>query len=318
MRSPGLLTGRLTALGLAVLTLTAPLDADAAAHRSATIRPSDGTYTVSRTYTALGDSIAAGYCGWFCSMKAYTEYYGGYIANQFDAQVSYRGRAHSGYLISDIYAQAYEHRADIAASEYFTVEGCGNDYLDARSDFRASSCDTSIIDQAAATCQSYLGPLYDRVKSYAPTGRSFRAVAMTLYYPGINTDRSRSCGGQTHFDHFLPYIAEGNWFTCYEAELRGFKCADAFAEFHGADYDSDGNGQVDTEQLRYRTGESLDAYVARIVANKAIIRDANQKRTSSTTTADYLQSDDVHPTAAGHARLGLAHHRLGYGWVTKP
>ena len=44
-------------------------------------------------------------------------------------------------------------------------------------------------------------------------------------------------------------------------------------------------------------------YYSRVWDNRAILTDANTKRLTATTTADYLNSDDTHPTTVGHQRL---------------
>lgn len=75
---------------------------------------------------------------------------------------------------------------------------------------------------------------------------------------------------------------------------------DNFAQYMGADYDSNGDGIVDSVGLQYIQGESEAAYVTRVtVTRKATIRDANVKYTSSSSSYDYIQSDDTHPTYSG-------------------
>jgi len=100
---------------------------------------------------------------------------------------------------------------------------------------------------------------------------------------------------------FLPYIARINWRTCNFAFQRGFACADSFAQYMGADYDSNGDGQVDSEALRYVQGESENAYVTRITTTlRSTIRDANTHLVSGSTSYDYIQSDNTHPTYSGN------------------
>jgi hypothetical protein len=68
----------------------------------------------------------------------------------------------------------------------------------------------------------------------------------------------------------------------------------------GADYDSNGDGRVDSDALRYVPGESEAAYVARITGSlRPTLRDANTHFVSASTSFDYIQSDDVHPTFTG-------------------
>src|SRR5204862_1661389 len=77
-------------------------------------------------------------------------------------------------------------------------------------------------------------------------------------------------------DKFLPYIVRMNWRACNFANTYGFKCVDSFAQYMGADYDSNGDGQIDSDALRYVQGESEAAYVTRITSTlKSTLRDAN-------------------------------------------
>ena len=83
-------------------------------------------------------------------------------------------------------------------------------------------------------------------------------------------------------------------------QVHGFKCADNFAQYMGADYDSNGDGRIDSEALRYVAGESEADYVGRITGTlKPTLRDANTHFVSSTSSYDYIQSDDTHPTYTG-------------------
>jgi len=68
----------------------------------------------------------------------------------------------------------------------------------------------------------------------------------------------------------------------------------------GADYDSNGDGVVDSTGLQYVAGESESAYITRISTTlRSTIRDANTHFASSGTSYDYIQSDDTHPTYSG-------------------
>ena len=68
----------------------------------------------------------------------------------------------------------------------------------------------------------------------------------------------------------------------------------------GADYDSNADGQVDSDALRYVAGDSESGYVTRITSTlRSTLRDANTKFVTTTSSYDYIQSDDVHPTYTG-------------------
>jgi lysophospholipase L1-like esterase len=283
--------------------------ADAAAgYESRTITPTDGTYTTTRVQTTFGDSIAAGYCGLFCRNDSLTVRYAKRVADARDAKVDYRGRAVSGEVMSEIVDEISANLSDLKAADYVTLEGCGNDFLDARSTYRNSSncTDESPLANALSTCKTQMVRALDLIAANRKAGSVVQIMA--LYYPGINADKSRTCNGMTHFDVFLDYITEANWFTCNEAWKRGFKCMDGLAAFNAADVDTtlDADTLVDASQIRI--SQAVDAnnfagYYSRVYDNKAVLTDASYKRISATSTVDYLLSDDTHPTNAGHQRL---------------
>jgi lysophospholipase L1-like esterase len=303
---------------LAGLLLSGLLTANvqAAAHESRTLYPSDGTYTTTLTYAAFGDSIVAGYCGWFCRMSSYGVYHAQDVANAFDARVYYDGNAHSGWIMKEIADDIYSHRSEVAAADFIVLEGCGNDYLDARSSYRNQSDCTNetVLATALDRCQTHMVRALNYLSTYKKA--SAKVYVMSLYYPGMNTDKSKKCGSYTHFDVFADYIVESNWFTCNEAIKRGFKCVDGLAAFNAPDTDTDGNGVPESAEIRFNPAtdyNDLNGYYTRVlIDNKSVLSDANYKRLANGSTADYLQSDDTHPTAAGHKRLGTEHTALGF------
>jgi len=94
---------------------------------------------------------------------------------------------------------------------------------------------------------------------------------------------------------------------CEYARQKGFQCVDNFAQYMGADHDSNGDGQIDSQALRYVAGESESSYVTRISSTlRATLRDANTHFVSSSSSFDYIQSDDVHPTyTSGTVSAGI-------------
>jgi hypothetical protein len=68
----------------------------------------------------------------------------------------------------------------------------------------------------------------------------------------------------------------------------------------GADHYTNGDGQVDSDGLRYVPGESEAGYVTRVTSTlRGTIRDANSHFVSTSSSYDYIQSDDTHPTYTG-------------------
>jgi hypothetical protein len=83
----------------------------------------------------------------------------------------------------------------------------------------------------------------------------------------------------------------------------------------GADYDTNGDGTVDSVALRYVAGESETSYVARISTTlRSTLRDANTHFVSASSSYDYIQSDNTHPTyTGGTVRAGLFGGTTGSG-----
>ncbi|HZN94366.1 MAG TPA: SGNH/GDSL hydrolase family protein, partial [Myxococcales bacterium] len=106
---------------------------------------------------------------------------------------------------------------------------------------------------------------------------------------------------------FLPLLAKSNWKTCQLAEQYGFRCGDNFAKYMGADYDSNGDGQVDSDALQYVAGETEASYVTRVNSTlKSTLRDSNFHFVNGSTSYDYIQSDNTHPTTYGSQTIGLS------------
>ncbi|MGH0038263.1 MAG: SGNH/GDSL hydrolase family protein [Myxococcota bacterium] len=303
---------------LASLGVTVPALASTLVQNSSWTINRSGTSTKYRI-VAYGDSIYAGNNGsiWRVSKRAAPVVAGEYASEAWNADIEVKRRTKSGAVASDIYNNKI-----IADRSYMqqphtrivTFEMCGNDYLQARNDFRDQNgtCDLDGLDDALAACTYYTEAAMQAINQYATTAKA--KVVSNLYYPGHDDDdRSSNCTnsqtGQSmnNQDVFLPYLVASNWRTCNLAEQYGFDCADSFAVYMGADYDSNGDGIVDSEALRYQSGESEADYVHRItVTLRDTLRDSNFKLRDATTSFDYLLSDNTHPTyTGGTIRSGL-------------
>jgi lysophospholipase L1-like esterase len=299
------------------LVAAAPTTAHAAAgSQSKTLKPSDGTSTTTRVSLALGDSIVAGYCGLFCRLDSYGVFYSQDIANGLDATVDFRGRAQSGEIMSQIASRTASNVASIKVADYIVLEGCGNDFLNARNTYRgqASCTDERVLASALDACTTNMVKTLNTIAANKKANAKVRV--MFLYYPGVADDKARRCGTTTHFDIFLDYLLEAGWTTCNEAWKRGFECVDGLAAFNAADVDTnlDADSLIDADQIRINEDTDRDdfpGYYNRVQASKAVISDANTKRISATTTVDYLQNDNTHPTTAGHHRLADEHTDVG-------
>jgi len=271
-----------------------------------------GTSTKYRV-TAYGDSIYAGYQGSlsFVAIWAAPTVDGEYLSTLWTSDIETIRRCKSGAVASDIYNNkivAEKSYMQTTNTRVVTFEMCGNDGLQARSNFAGQSgtCNYGVLDTAVNNCTTYLERAMQFINANAYSGTRLKAVT-NLYYPGYAADNALSnctdpVTGQrvNKQSKFLPYLAKMNWRACNFAAQYGFACADSFAQYMGADYDSNGDGLVDSDGLAYVQGESESAYVNRItVTRRSTIRDANTHFVNASTSYDYIQSDNTHPTFAG-------------------
>lgn len=280
----------------------------------------NASWTIDRANTttkyrtvAYGDSIYAGYNGSVTSAAKFAApvVNAEYLSAQWGTDIESVRRTKSGAVAADVYNnKIVAERAYMQASNtrMVTFEMCGNDGLQARSAFKqqAGTCDYSGLTAAENSCKTYVTAAMDYINANAYPGVKLKVIS-NLHYPGYATDNSQSsCKDATTGatvkmqDKFLPALARMNFTMCDVARQKGFQCADNFAQYMGADYDSNGDGQIDAEALRYIPGETQASYVGRITSTlRSTLRDANTKFLSAGTSYDYIQSDDTHPTYNG-------------------
>jgi lysophospholipase L1-like esterase len=262
---------------------------------------------------AYGDSIYAGYNGSITVAAKYAAptVDAEYLSALWDADIESVRRAKSGALAADVYNNkivAEKSYMQDSSTRIVTFEMCGNDGLQARSAFESQSgtCDYSGLDAAVATCKTYVSAAMDFINANAYPGTKLKVIS-NLYYPGYDADnvQSRCTDASTQAtvnlqDVFLARIATMDYWMCEYAGEKGFVCADNFAQYMGADYDSNGDGKIDSRALRWMAGDDESAYVTRITTTlRATIRDADAHFVSAGESYDYIQSDDVHPTYTG-------------------
>lgn len=262
---------------------------------------------------AYGDSIYAGYNGSVLNAAKYAAptVNAEYLSALWNADIESVRRAKSGAVASDVYSNkivAEKSYMQAASTRVVTFEMCGNDGLQARSAFKSQTgtCNYAGMDAAVNSCKTYVAAAMDFINANAYAGVKLKQIS-NLHYPGYNADNTQSSckdattGATVNMrDRFLPKIATMNYWMCEYARQKGFQCADNFAQYMGADYDSNGDGVIDSDGLRYVAGESEASYVTRITTTlKPTIRDANAKFVSSSSSYDYIQSDDTHPTYSG-------------------
>jgi len=311
--------GGWTAVPLAVALLATSAAASTLTQNTSWTIDRAGT-TAKYRVAAYGDSIYAGYYGSIsrAAKRAAPLVDGEYLSQTWNADVEVIRRTKSGAKADDIYKNkivAERSYMQAANTRVVTFEMCGNDFLQARSNFAGQSgtCNYGVLDTALNACTTYQQAAMQYINANASANVKLKVVA-NIYYPGYDADNANSgCNdpgtGQKINKQvkFLPYLAKSNWRACNFANTYGFQCADSFAQFMAADYDSNGDGIVDSEAIRYVQGESEAAYVAKIVTTyRSTLRDANGKLLTAGSSADYIQSDNTHPTYTGSTiYLGL-------------
>src|SRR5262245_12670634 len=247
-----------------------------------------GTSTKYRV-VAYGDSIYAGYYGSITNVikRAGTTVDSEYLSSKWGTDILNVRRCKSGAVASDIYnnkivsEHSYMQTTD---TRVVTFEMCGNDGLQARSNFagQTGTCNYSGLTTAVNNCTTYLQSAMDYINANAYSGTKLKIVS-NLYYPGYDADNglagcTDSGTGQkpNKQDKFLPLMAQMNWRACNFAAQKGFACADSFSQYMAADYDSNGDGQIDSDAIKFVLGESEADYVNKIVNTyRATLRDAN-------------------------------------------
>ncbi len=262
---------------------------------------------------AYGDSIYAGYNGSVSNAAKYSAptVDAEYLSAAWNADIESIRRTKSGAIASDVYNNkivAERSWMQSSNTRVVTFEMCGNDGLQARASFKNQSgtCNYGVLNTALANCKTYVAAAMDYINANASPNTRLKVIA-NVYYPGYNADnvqstcRDSATGATVNMrTTFLPVLAKMNYWMCEYARQKGFKCVDNFAQYMGADYDSNGDGQIDSDALRYVAGDTEAAYVTRIATTlRSTLRDANTHFVSSSSSYDYIQSDDVHPTYTG-------------------
>ena len=319
MKNGTLGTARMWLPGIALLALSVPAVGSTLNQNVSWTIDRSGTTTKHRI-TAYGDSIYAGYNGSVSNAAKYSAptVDAEYLSALWNADIESVRRAKSGAVAKDVYENkivAERSYMQHSSTRAVTFEMCGNDGLQARSAFKSQTgtCSYTGIESAINSCKTYVAASMNYINANAHPNAKVKIIA-NLFYPGYNADnvqsscKDSSTGATVNMRTvFLPALAKMNYWMCEYARQKGFKCADSFAEYMAADYDSNGDGVVDSAALRYVAGETESNYVNRITGTlRPTLRDANVKLVSSSSSYDYIQSDDVHPTyTGGTVRAGI-------------
>lgn len=284
--------------------------------------------TVKYRVVAYGDSIYAGYNGSTSNAAKYAAptVEAEYLSALWNADIESVRRTKSGAIASDVYQNkivAERSYMQTSNTRVVTFEMCGNDGLQARTAFKrqTGTCNYSGMDTAVTNCKTNVAAAMDYINANAYSGVKVKIIS-NLHYPGYTADnvqsscRDASTGATVNLQNlFLPKLAAMNYWMCEYARQKGFKCADNFAQYMGADYDTNSDNLADSDGLRYVSGESEASYLTRTTTTlRSTIRDANAHLVSPGSSYDYIQTDDTHPTYSGDTvRAGLGGGTTGTG-----
>ena len=290
-----------------------------AADATAATVTQNASWTINRAGTATkyrvvayGDSIYAGYNTTLTSVARYAgpTVQSEYLSAAWNADIESIRRTKSGALAKDIYEnKVVAERAYMqnSATRVVSIEMCGNDGLQARAAFRnqTGTCNYAVLETALQNCKTYVAASMDYINANAYAGTKLKVIS-NLFYPGYGAENVQSSCRDASTratvnvaELMLRRAALMNYWMCEYARQKGFQCADSFAQFMAADSDTNGDGLIDSEALRYVPGDTEASYVDRIMALRATVRDPNGKFVTASSSVDYIQSDDVHPTYTG-------------------
>src|SRR6266478_6197616 len=145
-----------------------------------------------------GDSIYAGYHGtiWDVAIWSAPNVSGEYASTKWTSDVEVIRRCKSGAVASDIYNNkivAEKSYMQSSNTRVVSFEMCGNDGLQARSNFAGQSgtCNYGPLDTALNNCTTYLQQAMQFINANAYSGTRVKVIT-NLYYPGYNADNALS------------------------------------------------------------------------------------------------------------------------------
>jgi len=262
---------------------------------------SSGTGTP-QEWSGFGDSIMAGYCGLFCSLKSYASYYADSAAAENGWEVNLQARPQSGETTIQIYQEmSVDHIGELQAADMVIWSAGGNDFLAARDDYGAS-CDVNQLDQAMNDWRADWDLIISLVSAEAAPEAIVRT--MNIYYPDPNRDRNNFCGSVSDFEVFFPRLLDAGNYMCGTAAIAGFLCADSISAMNCDEVDA--NHTIDPNCLDpsgdyFRDPLDVIKYVGGVPT-----------QWPSASNSGMIQSDRTHPGSQGHRYIADAHHALGY------
>ena len=148
--------------------------------------------------TAYGDSIYAGYYGSISRVakRAAPLTDGEYLSQLWNADIEVVRRTKSGAVASDIYNNkivAERSYMQTTNTRVVTFEMCGNEGLQARSNFAGQSgtCNYGPLNTALANCTTYTQAAMQYINANASASTRLKVIT-NMYYPGYDADNGLS------------------------------------------------------------------------------------------------------------------------------
>jgi len=255
-----------------------------------------------QAWAGYGDSIMAGYCGLFCSLKSYASYYADSAASANGWAVDLEGFPHSGETTIQIFDEmANDHNAELRAADLVLWSAGGNDFLNARDVYKAT-CDAVTLQTAIDDWKADWDLIISLVAAEADPGAMIRT--MDIYYPDPDRDRASFCGSVSDFEVFFPRLIEAGDYMCNTAAAAGFLCADSISAMNCDEIDA--NHTIDPDCYDPSGSNFRDPI--------DVIKFVGGVPTSwpNANNSGMIQSDRTHPGATGMQYIAAAHHDLGY------
>ncbi len=204
-------------------------------------------------YTALGDSICYGL--WASPGGSYPSQYRGFLQTDNSVTVNVDNQGVPGWTSADLLNALQTNntiRTSVAGARVITWDIGGNDMLDARDSYKASTCGgadgQSCLRAAIVTFKSNWNAIVDQIFALR-AGGNVLLQTMDIYNPYVNTDRAANTwpndGGLNDFQAFKPYIDELNNFIRVSCAMRGIPYAKVYRAFNGP------NGDIDAGDRGY-------------------------------------------------------------------
>lgn len=192
-------------------------------------------------YTAMGDSLAYGL--WALPGNSYVSRYRNYIQTDYSVTANLNNLGVNGWTSSDLLNALLTNttfRNAVMNARVVTWDIGGNDLLDARSSYKASSCggadNQDCLRSTLATVKTNWTAIVHEILLLRGSNVIIRT--MDMYNPYVATDSSTNTwpndGGLNDYQAFKPYLDELNNYIRTSATINNIPCARLFVAFNGS------------------------------------------------------------------------------------